>query len=92
MRDNGEVIGQQTGARTLRDVSQAITTSIEPRVYATVEKLQADDDKTYIKVTFSGNERPCSCRGSPPHTCGRRGPSHEHGTAGKPHAGALEPP
>lgn len=64
VRDNGEVIGQQTGARTLRDVSQAITTSIEPRVYATVEKLQADDDKTYIKVTFSGNERPYSCRGT----------------------------
>lgn len=35
VRDNGEVIGQQTGARTLRDVSQAITTSIEPRVYTT---------------------------------------------------------
>lgn len=35
VRDDGEVAGQQLGARTLRDISQAITNSIEPRVYAT---------------------------------------------------------
>ncbi len=30
VNDNGDVIGQQIGNRTLRDVSQAISVNIEP--------------------------------------------------------------
>lgn len=63
VRDNGEVIGQQTGARTLRDVSQAITTSIEPRVYATVEKLQADNGKPTSRLPSAATSVPTPAGG-----------------------------
>lgn len=62
--DDGEIIGQQFGARTARDISQAITNSIEPRVYATIEQLRSDDGKDYVKVSFSGPDRPYSCKGT----------------------------
>lgn len=63
VRDDGEIVGQQIGARTLRDVSQAIASSIEPPVYASVELLGSDEGLQYIRVAFSGEDRPYSCKG-----------------------------
>ena len=40
---DGEVVGQDVSEKTLRDVSQAFTNRIEPRVYPTVERLVTDD-------------------------------------------------
>jgi ATP-dependent DNA helicase RecG len=60
---DGEVVGQDVSEKTLRDVSQAFTNRIEPRVYPTVEPLVTEDGKTYIEVTFSGDERPYACDG-----------------------------
>lgn len=60
---DGEVVGQDVSEKTLRDVSQAFTNRIEPRVYPTVDPLVTEDGKTYIKVTFSGDERPYACDG-----------------------------
>ena len=55
---DGEVIGQDVSEKTLRDVSQAISNRIEPRVYAQIERLATEDGKAYIRVEFSGFETP----------------------------------
>lgn len=60
---DGEVVGQDVSEKTLRDVSQAFTNRIEPRVYPTVDSLSTGDGKTYIRATFSGDERPYACDG-----------------------------
>lgn len=60
---DGEVVGQDVSEKTLRDISQAFTNRIEPRVYPTIEPLATDDGKVYIRVTFSGDERPYACDG-----------------------------
>lgn len=44
-------------------MSQAFTNRIEPRVYPTVEHLVTADGKSYIRATFSGDERPYVCDG-----------------------------
>ncbi|WP_172135269.1 ATP-binding protein [Adlercreutzia sp. ZJ473] len=60
---DGEIIGQDVSEKTLRDVSQAFTNRIEPRVYPTVERLTTDDGKAYVRAEFSGDERPYACDG-----------------------------
>lgn len=60
---DGEVVGQDVSEKTLRDVSQAFTNRIEPRVYPTVERLVTDDGHAYIRAQFSGDERPYACDG-----------------------------
>lgn len=60
---DGKVIGQEVSEKTLRDISQAFTNRIEPRVYPEISQLETDEGLAYIKVAFSGNERPYSCDG-----------------------------
>ena len=36
VRDNGEVIGQQIGDRTLREISQAIANFLKPQIIPTI--------------------------------------------------------
>ena len=60
---DGEVVGQDVSEKTLRDISQAFTNHIEPRVYPTIEHLVTEDGKSYVKAVFSGSERPYSCDG-----------------------------
>ena len=63
VRPDGEIVGQDVSEKTLRDISQAFTNHIEPRVYPTIEHLVTDDGKSYVKAAFSGSERPYSCDG-----------------------------
>ncbi len=60
---DGEVVGQDVSEKTLRDISQAFTNRIEPRVIPTIECLITEDGKSYVKVAFSGDERPYACDG-----------------------------
>ena len=60
---DGEVVGQDVSEKTLRDISQAFTNSIEPRVIPIIECLTTEDGRDYIKVTFAGDERPYACDG-----------------------------
>ncbi len=60
---DGKVVGIDVSEKTLRDISQAFTNKIEPRVYPTIEHLVSDDGKSYIKVMFSGTERPYAAEG-----------------------------
>lgn len=37
VKDNGDVVGQQIGDRTLREISQAIANFIKPQIIPTIE-------------------------------------------------------
>ena len=62
VKNNGNVTGQQVADSTLREISQAIAHSIEPAVYPTVERLEADDGRTYVRVSFEGHDAPYACK------------------------------
>ncbi|MBI5529240.1 MAG: putative DNA binding domain-containing protein [Deltaproteobacteria bacterium] len=57
IRNDGEVVGQEVGAQTLRDVSRAISENIEPHVYPSVEEVRLRG-KNCILVTFGGRDAP----------------------------------
>ena len=60
---DGEVIGMGVSEKTLRDISQAFTNRVEPRVYPTTEHLVTEDGKSYVKASFFGTERPYASQG-----------------------------
>lgn len=62
VRNDGEVIGQQIGDRTLREISQGIANAIKPQIIPTII-MELCDDKNVIKVTASGDEKPYSAYG-----------------------------
>jgi ATP-dependent DNA helicase RecG len=62
IRPDGEVIGQEITANTLRKVSQAIGNHIEPKIYPTVEQVVIDD-KPCVRVDFNGDDPPYCKRG-----------------------------
>lgn len=62
VRNDGEVIGQQLGDRTLREISQAIAAQIKPPIIPTIH-VEFMDDKNVIKVSASGTEKPYSAYG-----------------------------
>ena len=62
IRDNGEILGQQIGDRTLRELSQAIANFIRPQVIPTIT-LECIDDKNVIKVYTQGTNSPYSAYG-----------------------------
>lgn len=63
VRNDGEVTGQDVSEKTLRDVSQAVGNRIEPRIYPRIDRLVTDDGRAYVRVKFSGDERPYACDG-----------------------------
>lgn len=60
--DDGTPKGQMVSDSTLRDISEAITRDIEPRIIPTVERLEVEG-KGVVKVSFKGNSRPYSAYG-----------------------------
>ena len=60
--NNGDVPGQQIGANTLRDISQAIANNIKPQIVPSIS-AELYDDKTVIVVFVSGNQKPYSAYG-----------------------------
>ncbi len=62
VRNDGEVIGQQIGDRTLREVSQGIANAIKPQIIPTII-MELCDEKNVIKVTAEGDEKPYSAYG-----------------------------
>ena len=62
VKDNGEVVGQQIGDRTLREISQSIANFIKPQVIPTIEH-ELVDDKNVIKIEVRGSEKPYSAYG-----------------------------
>lgn len=62
VKNNGDVIGQQLGNDTERDISRKIYESIEPKIYPLIELLD-DDSKKYFKISFAGSNCPYSAKG-----------------------------
>ena len=62
IKDSGDVVGQQIGDRTLRDISQAIANNVKPQIIPTIT-LELLDDKNVIKVAVQGSEKPYSAYG-----------------------------
>ncbi len=62
VKNDGEIIGQEIGGLTLKNISQAIANFIKPQMIPviTVEYL---DDKTVIKIEANGNDKPYSAYG-----------------------------
>lgn len=57
VRNDGEVLGQQIGDRTLREISQGIANAIKPQIIPTII-IELCDDKNVIKVSAEGDEKP----------------------------------
>lgn len=57
IKDDGTVLGQMCGKDTVKDVTEAISTHIEPKIFPNVstKKIQG---KHCIKVVFRGSHRP----------------------------------
>ncbi len=53
----GVVIGQKISSKTLRDISQAISEHIQPKIYPEIEHILMEG-KDCIRVKFSGNDAP----------------------------------
>lgn len=62
VKDNGNIVGQQIGDRTLREISQAIANYIKPQVIPTIEH-HLIDDRDVIKIEVRGFEKPYSAYG-----------------------------
>lgn len=63
VKDNGDVIGQDVGRETQRDISREITNSIKPQCYYSIELKRDSMDKSFIEVTFNGDRAPYSAYG-----------------------------
>ena len=63
VKDNGDVIGQEIGKETLRDISKAIRSRIKPECAFEVNKKTSDDVKIFIEVCFGGDRVPYSADG-----------------------------
>ena len=57
VKNDGTPVGQDIGENTIRDITNAITSHIEPRIYPVVNKVVLNN-KECIKVEFSGEEVP----------------------------------
>ena len=62
VKNNGDIIGQQIGDSTLREISQAIAVGIKPQVIPTIS-LVLMDEKNVVKIEANGEERPYSAYG-----------------------------
>jgi predicted HTH transcriptional regulator len=63
INDNGEVVGQKIGNKTIKDLSEAITTRIKPSVIPTI-KFENIEDKCIISVEVEGSNKPYSADGN----------------------------
>ena len=57
VQNDGTPVGQMIGEQTLRDISQAISNGIEPRIYPNINAVYIDR-KHCIHIEFSGNNAP----------------------------------
>lgn len=60
VKDDGNVIAQDVSDATLRQVTSWVSGKIEPAVFPTVKRLEAENGLHYIRVAFSGADAPTS--------------------------------
>jgi ATP-dependent DNA helicase RecG len=57
IQKDGTPLGQMISEKTLRDISQAVSNHIEPKIYPKISEVYIDD-KPCISVEFTGDEPP----------------------------------
>lgn len=57
IKDDGTVLGQVTGKDTIKDITEAISTHIEPRIFPDVKATKIRG-KNCVKIDFHGTRRP----------------------------------
>jgi len=57
IRNDGVVLGQMVSEKTLREISQAVSNSVEPKIYPQITEVTIDD-KQCVHVAFSGEDAP----------------------------------
>ena len=57
IRNDGMIIGQTVTDKTLRDISQAVSNHVEPKLFPRIE-LAYLDDKQCVRVEFAGDAAP----------------------------------
>ena len=62
VKNNVEIIGNEIGDRTLRDVSQMVASSVKPQIIPSIA-LELLDGKNVIKLSAQGGEKPYSAFG-----------------------------
>lgn len=63
VKDNGDVVGQDIGKSTLRDLSQAISANISPSCWYEIARRDIGEGKGIIEVAFNGTNAPYSAFG-----------------------------
>lgn len=63
VKDNGDVVGQQVGKDTQRDISRAIAGHIQPECHYEIIKRSTAEGADFIEVAFSGTNAPYSAYG-----------------------------
>lgn len=63
VKNNGEIIGQDVGKRTITEISQAFKNHIDPIVIPHIDVLKSDTGKEYIQVYVEGSDRPYAAYG-----------------------------
>ena len=63
VKDNGDVRGQEVGKETQRDISRAISGNIKPECLYEIHLRKTAEGKSFIEVSFSGNDAPYSAYG-----------------------------
>ena len=62
VRNDGIPLGQHISEKTLREISQTISNSIEPKVYPIISEVTLDG-KDCVSVKFNGVETPYFAHG-----------------------------
>ena len=57
IKDDGSVVGQMVGKRTIRDVTQTITDNLDPKIFPKIEHRKIEG-KDCIVVEFHGIHQP----------------------------------
>ncbi len=57
VKNDGTIIGQDIGEKTIRDISKTISDNIEPKIYPKINKIKING-KTCIYIEFFGNNPP----------------------------------
>ncbi|MGN1044500.1 MAG: RNA-binding domain-containing protein [Candidatus Methanomethylophilaceae archaeon] len=70
VNNNGDVVGQNVGNTTYKDISQKISNIVDPPITARIETRYSTDGKEYISVSATGRERPYACKGQIYIRCG----------------------
>ncbi|WP_237719213.1 helix-turn-helix domain-containing protein [Mycoplasma mycoides] len=62
VKNDGTIVGQQTGKTSTTDIANEIKNHIKPNIYPNIVVLK-ENNLTYISVEVHGNERPYSAYG-----------------------------